>query len=447
MELSELLGRSFDCQCGRTHGVPVRRFVYEPGAVEALPEVVRLCAAPSKVRRCAVVADARTRNICGNAARSALERGGISVAEVLVPDSATGGPACDEATVGALIGQLRAADPDMVVAVGSGVINDLSKWSAFELGRSYVVVATAASMNGYAAANVAAKVAGVKVLVEARPPLAVLAEPAVIEQAPREMTAAGFGDTIAKYQSTADWVMNNLLFDEYYCGFCAGIISTLEPLYLTRPEDLRDGARGAVKGLFEALFFSGIAMTLVGTSAPASGGEHLLSHTLDMMADVQGQRHDLHGRQVGLGTILSAALYERILAMERPVFAEMPRAVDRDFWAVPAAVEAVAKQYEAKETHREQARRKIADAQTWDQLRARLAAQVKPARRIRKWLRQAGGATSFADVGCSRQRLRAAIMHMHEIRRRFTVVDLAWLVGVLPDATDDLIDEWLTDSR
>jgi len=447
MELSELLGRRFDCQCGRTHAVPVRRFVYEPGAVEGLPEVVRQCAAPSQVRRVVVVGDARTWNVCGIAARSALKRSAVSVDEVLVPDSATGGPVCDEATFNMVSGELRAADPDMVVAVGSGVINDLCKWSAFELDRPYLVVATAASMNGYAAANVAAKVAGVKVLVEARPPLAVLAEPAVIEQAPREMTAAGFGDTIAKYQSNADWVMNNLLFDEYYCDFCAGIISTLEPLYLRRPEDLRDGASGAVKGLFEALFFSGIAMTLVGTSAPASGGEHLLSHTLDMMADVQGQRHDLHGRQVGLGTILSAALYERILAMERPVFAEVPRAVDRDFWAVPAVVEAVAKQYEAKRAHLEQARRRIAEQKTWEQLRVRLAAQVKPAERIRNWLRQAGGATSFAHVGCSRQRLRAAIMHMHEIRRRFTVVDLAWLVGVLPGAVDDLIDEWLTDSR
>ena len=444
--MSELLGKSFTCECGRTHDVPVRRFVYEPEAVEALPEVVRQCAAPSEVQRVAVVADARTRNVCGDAARSALERSGISVAEVLVPDNEKGGPACDEATFGALAGQLRTVDPDMVVAVGSGVINDLCKWSAFELDRPYMVVATAASMNGYAAANVAAKVEGVKVLVEARPPLAVVAEPAVIEQAPREMTAAGFGDTIAKYQSNADWVMNHLLFDEYYCRFCSGIISTLEPLYLTHPEDLRDGASGAVKGLFEALFYSGIAMTLVGTSAPASGGEHLLSHTLDMMADVQGQHHDLHGRQVGLGTILSAALYERILGMERPAFAEMPRAVDRDFWVVPAVVEAVAKQYEAKKTHLELARRRIAEEKTWEQLRTRLSAEVKPARRVRDWLRQAGGATSCADVGCSRRRLREAVTHMHEIRRRFTVVDLAWLVGVLPGAVDDLIDEWLSDS-
>jgi len=447
MELSQLLGTSFRCECGRTHEVPVRRFVYEPGAVDTLPDVVRQCVAPSIVRRAAIVADARTWDACGAEACGALERGGIGVAHVLVPDGAKGGPVCDEATFGALTAQLRRTDADIVVAVGSGVINDLCKWSTFAQGRPYVVVGTAASMNGYAAANVAAKVAGVKVLIEARPPLAVVAEPAVIERAPREMTTAGFGDTIAKYQSNADWVMNNLLFDEYHCGFCSGIISTLEHLYLTHPEDLRDGASRAVKGLFEALFFSGIAMTLVGTSAPASGGEHLLSHTLDMMADVQGGDHDLHGRQVGLGTILSAALYERILGMERPTFAEMPPEVDRDFWAVPAVVEAVAKQYEAKKTHLELARRRIAEKKTWEPLRARLSAQVKPARTIRDWLRKAGGAVSFADVGCSRRRLRAAVMHMHEIRRRFTVVDLAWLLGVLPDAADELIDEWLTDSR
>ncbi len=88
--------------------------------------------------------------------------------------------------------------PDLVVAVGSGVINDLSKWAAFQLGIPYLVVATAASMNGYSSANVAPTMGGVKMLIEARAPRAVIAEPRIIEQAPYAMTAAGFGDTIGR---------------------------------------------------------------------------------------------------------------------------------------------------------------------------------------------------------------------------------------------------------
>jgi glycerol-1-phosphate dehydrogenase [NAD(P)+] len=441
MELSRLLGTSFACECGREHRVPVRAFVYQAGAVGQLPEMVRQYGGGSG--RVAVVADVRTWDICGAKAHDVLKGAGLDTVRVIVPDGDRAGPVCDEATFQGLVERLRDARPGIVVAVGSGVINDLCKWTAFEMGLPYLVVATAASMNGYSAANVAPTVAGVKVLIEARPPAVVLAEPAVIEQAPHEMTTAGFGDAIAKFQSNADWIVNHALLGEYYCKFCAGIAGDLEPLYLDRPEDIRDHKAEAVKGLFEALFRTGLAMTLVGTSAPASGGEHLLSHTLDMMAAARGGTHDLHGRQVGLGTLLSAALYRRVLAVENPALAQTPTKVDREFWMVPTVVDAVTRQYQAKQPSLKQVRRKLAELPTWDRLRERLAAEVKSPETIQDWLRRAGAAVSIADIGCSRERIREAVLHMHEIRRRFTIVDLAWLLGVLPGAVDDLIDEWL----
>ncbi len=442
MELSGLLGTSFACDCGRTHHVPVRRFLYEPGAVDSLPEVARQSC--EDLRHAVVVADVRTWDVCGRQAEEELKRAGIETARVIVPDRAGGGPVCDDVTVRPLVEQLRGMHPDLVVAVGSGVINDLSKWASFQLGLPYVVVATAASMNGYSAANVAPTVAGVKTLIEARPPVAVLAEPAVIEQAPRAMTAAGFGDTIAKHQSNADWVMNHFLLDEYYCQFCAGIVTDLEPLYLDRPQDIREGRAEAIRGLFEALFGTGMAMTLVGTSAPASGGEHLLSHTLDMMAQVRGETHDLHGRQVGIGTLFSAALYERVLAIDSPALNPLPASVDECFLVRadrgrrrgPAVCRRSSRGWSS-------IRQKIARHDTWDRLRTKLAAEAKSPATIRTWLERAGAAVSMADIGCTRERIRSAILHMHEIRKRPTIVDLAWLTGVLPDQADDLIDEWL----
>jgi len=447
MELSRLLGTSFECACGRVHEVPVRILMYEAGAVGSLAEVIRQSGGGAATEGVAVVVDARTWDVCGARAYDAVKQAGLGVSRVTVPDRAEGGPICDDHTVQWLIGQLRSIDPDVVVAVGSGVVNDLCKWAAFEMRIPYIAVATAASMNGYSSANVAPTVAGVKTLIEACPPVAVIAEPAIIEQAPREMTAAGFGDTIAKFQSNADWIVNRVLLGEYYCEFCAGIATSLEPLYLHRPEDIRDGKPEAVKGLFEALFWTGLAMTLVGTSAPASGGEHLLSHTLDMMAEVRGHAHDLHGRQVGLGTLLSAALYQRVLAVETPGPRELPGAIDAEFWRMPSVVAAVREQYETKRPRLETVRQKIGTGRLWDQLRTQLAAEVKSPEMIQSWLRRAGAAVSMDDIGCPRERMKAAILHMHEIRKRTTVVDLAWLLGVLPDGADDLIDQWLTGGR
>lgn len=440
MDLSRLLGTSFPCACGRTHTVPVKRLGYGAGVIGAVPEIVR----ENGGGPVALVADVRTWDVCGAAVHDTLRQAGLDVRRTIVPDRARGGPICDDVTVQWLLGQLRDIHPGIVVAVGSGVINDLSKWASFEMRVPYLVVATAASMNGYSAANVAPTIAGVKMLIEARSTVAVLAEPSVIERAPREMTTAGFGDTIAKFQSNSDWIANRFLLGEYYCELCAGIASSLEPLYLEHPEDIRQGRPDAIKGLFEALFWTGMAMTLVGTSAPASGGEHLLSHTLDMMAEVRGGVHDLHGRQVGIGTLLSAAMYERVLATDSPTIRALPARIDEKFWATPSVVTAVTTQYETKRQSHELVRRKIATASTWDELRTRLAGTVKSPGVIRDWLQRAGGAVSIDDIGCSRERIRDAILHMHEIRKRFSIVDLAWIVGILPDAADDLIDQWLT---
>jgi glycerol-1-phosphate dehydrogenase [NAD(P)+] len=446
MGLSELLGTSFECRCGRTHHVPIRELVYSSGAVDSLAEVLHRCLGGTRPKRATVVADVRTWEICGVSAQEALRRAGIETSRVIVADRGSRGPMCDEATCRTLAGQLRPLTPDVVVAVGSGVVNDLCKWASFELKLPYVVVATAASMNGYSSANVAPTIGGVKMLIEARPPLAVLAEPAVIEQAPREMITAGFGDTIAKHQSNGDWVFNHLLLGEYHCGFCAGIVEDIEPLYLDCPEHIRQRRLEAIQGLFEALFWTGMAMTLVGTSVPASGGEHLLSHTLDMMAEVRGESHDLHGRQVGVGTLLSAALFERVLAVENPNLRDLPAVVDDAAWISPSVAAAVREQYQAKRERLGLLRERIAQHDLWDQLRARLTEDVKGPRTIHNWLTRAGGATSAAEIGCSRERLRSAILHMHEIRKRFTIIDLAWLVGVMPAATDDIIGEWLSGS-
>jgi glycerol-1-phosphate dehydrogenase [NAD(P)+] len=237
--------------------------------------------------------------------------------------------------------------------------------------------------------------------------------------------------------------MNRTLSGEYYCPFCAGIVTRLEPLYLDRPEDIREGRPEAVGGLFEALFWTGMAMTLMGTSVPASGGEHLFSHTLDMIAETRGERHDLHGRQVGLGTLLSAALYQRVLALGSPGRKSLPPAIDEHLWSVPSVAAAVAEQYQAKQLRLESIRQKIARREVWDQLRAELAAEARSPETIHTWLQRAGAAVSMADIGCSRERIKLAILHMHEIRKRFTIVDLAWLSGILPEAADDLIDQWL----
>ncbi|UCC99107.1 MAG: iron-containing alcohol dehydrogenase [Phycisphaerales bacterium] len=442
MNPKELLNTTFDCECGRSHHVPIRKLIYAEDALERLPEVLG-----SLVEgRCAVVlADPRTRDIAGRHAQEILEQSHWSVRHIVVPpgarlDTGRGGPVCDDTTYDWLNARLPPAD--IALAVGSGVINDLTKWSAFAHDVPYVVMATAASMNGYTAANVAPTLNGVKTLVRARPPLAVLATPSVIVGAPFELTAAGLGDVMAKPISAADWLLNHVFYGEHFCRYCSEIINGLEPYYLDRPADVKDRKPAAVEALFEALLYSGIAMTIIGTSAPASGGEHLLSHTLDMLSSVDGVPHDLHGRQVGLGTLFASALYDRILRIESPDYSPVPADIDSTFWGSLAP--SVRQQYEPKKSMLGTMREKLTDGQTWQSFLAACRRQVRSAEQIKKCLRAAGAAHTFADIGCSRERLLAAVLHMHEIRKRPTIIDLAWVLGILPGAAEEIIDCWLT---
>jgi len=437
MDPKELLGKTFDCECGRSHTVPVRKLIYAEDARERLPDVLGSLV---DGRRVVVIADRRTWDIAGCCAHDTLRKSHWSVSNIIIPDTGRGGPVCDETTHDWLNACLPPAD--IALAVGSGVINDLTKWSAFDRDMPYVVMATAASMNGFTAANVAPTLNGVKTLILARAPLAVLAVPSVIVGAPFELTTAGLGDVIAKPVSKADWLLNHVFYGEHFCRYSSEIFSVLEPYYLDRPGDVKDRKPAAIEALFNALLYSGIAMTIMGTSAPASGGEHLLSHTLDMMSSVDGIPHDLHGRQVGLGTLFASALYDRIFRIESPDCSPLVPDIDSTFWGPLAA--SIDQQYQPKKAMLETMREKLTYGQTWQNFLAACRRKVRPPDQIKSCLQAAGAAHIFADIGCSRERLLAAALHMHEIRKRPTVIDLAWAMGILPTAAEEIIDDWLT---
>jgi len=435
-DADNIFASTFPCSCGRTHSIAPRQVVYADDAMDRLPAV---CADVAAGRRAAVVMDARTSDVAGRAAARMLALGGWDVAEHVVPDTATGGsPVCDELAKSDLAGEIATAD--LILAVGSGVVCDLCKWIAFERGVPLVVFATAASMNGYTSANVAPTLAGVKSLIRARPPEAVLASPAIICGAPRELTSAGLGDVLAKSVSSADWRMNQLLFNDYYCERSVGLIAEIEPLYLQNPSGVAACDASAVGAVFRALLLTGAAMTMAESSAPASGGEHMISHSLDMMSSIDAVPHDLHGRQVGVATIMMAELYRRVMGVKSPRIHQPRQAIDRRFWGpLAGAVEAA---YEQKADRLVIAAEKLARGEQWDRVRNLLGPMLRPPGTIRQCLRDAGAAWRAEDIKCSRERLLAALLHAHEIRPRFTILDMAWLIGVLPSAAGEIVKNW-----
>jgi glycerol-1-phosphate dehydrogenase [NAD(P)+] len=439
-QLQELLGCDFVCdQCGREHKNGLLKVCFAADALASLPS---LCQEYGGQRVC-VISDTRTREVVGKQVVELLAAAGCCVVELHVPDPAPDHvPVCDDVTHDALAPQLPEAD--IYVAAGSGVVSDLTKWLTGDIDKPYICVPTAASMNGYASANVAPTLKGVKSLVRGNGPIAIVGTPGILANAPKVMTAAGLGDVLAKPVSSSDWRLNRLVFDEYYCPFCAGTIDDIEPIYMDNPEAIGAGDEPGITALFEALTLTGISMTIAGTSSPASGGEHLISHTLDMMSSVDGIPHDFHGRQVGVSTILGAALYEELMALENPAFAVPESTFDPEFWGFLAP--SVEEYHTKKRARCEAAVAAFRERPgLWDQVRATLSPELRSAARIKECLRRAGAAHRYTDLGIDRDRYLAAFHHAHEIRERFTVIDLARIVGILPSRAEELVDRWLSE--
>ena len=442
MELTELLGSSFDCSCGRQHTVPTEEFIY---GEDSFGSITGLVDRYSPQKKCLIIADTRTYGAAGREIEGLCAAGGINCDHFIVADAGSESPVVDDRTRDVLL--RHTADSDLLIAAGSGVINDLVKWTAFLQNKPYIVVATAASMNGYGSANVAATIDGLKVLFHAAAPRAVIARPDIIINAPYELSSAGLGDVLAKPVSSADWRLNNFLFEDYFCEFSIDLLKDLEPVYLKNPEKISSHEPDGFKALFMALFYSSVAMTITGTSSPASGGEHLISHTLDMRAAQDACSHDLHGRQVGVSSILMAALYERILSIEDPQFREVPKRVGESFWGALTPI--VEKEYQAKLPKMAKAIGILSQPGNWEALRTTITPHLLPARKLKGCLQQARAAHRYSDLRYNKVPINkdffvAVVNHANQMRNRFTILDIGVLLGVMEEETEDLIKGWLS---
>ncbi len=441
-----LLGSSFPCECGKVHTVSVRKMVVEEDAYLRLPEVLNGLSLPQSA---CVVADDHTYEILGGRVVRVLSQARHSVKGIVLESPPGDVVRADQPTADELLRSLPTVP--LLIAVGSGTINDLTKLAAYKRNIPYVVLPTAPSMNGYTSSIVALTVSGLKTTSETTPPVAVVADLNVLVEAPAELIAAGLGDIISKPVSTADWKLSQIVNGDYFCYRPIQLIEKFEPLYLAKTEEIKLRQPEAIRVLTEALLYSGISMTIAGSSAPGSGGEHLISHTLDMQADLAGRPHGYHGTQVGLATIFTAALYEKVFQEDVPSFDVDARIVEGEspgretsnlerYWGRLAS--AVEKELSFKSPGPEGKRDRLSMIQRgWDGIKRECRGFLRPWRQIKSVLETGGAATRVRDIGLSLNQFRDAVLHAREMRRRYTILDLADEFGLLEKHVDEVIRE------
>lgn len=311
-----------------------------------------------------------------------------------------------------------------VLAVGSGTINDLCKYAAAEAGKPYLSIATAATMNGYSAANASLSEQGLKRSYPARPPIAVIADLSLIAAAPRRLTRCGLADTLCRTTVEADMLLAHHLLGTPYPRETFEQFRRHEPALIAGAPE-RDYSLPFIEALMHALLDGGDAMTLHGTSAPASQSEHMIAHTLEMLYGREFSRL-MHGEMIALTSVTMNQLQHKLLLREVKVKA-LPRDItpfERQFGKARAP-ELLAV-YQRKVLSAEEAAAINARLPSlWPALKATLHEVMMTATMLERALVQSGFSIQPEQCGIDTERYRNACVMAYLTRDRFTFLDLA----------------------
>lgn len=306
MEIEKMAGASFSCSCGRVHKLEIEKIEMGKDAIRQLPKVLE----DFQERKIYMLSDNHTYEAAGKQVFHILKNAGFDVSQTIL-DSGEDVLIPDEEAVGKMFMGLG-KDIGMIVAVGSGTLNDMAKFMSSRTGIPYAIVCTAPSMDGYASSGAPLMTEGRKISYEAVLPYAIVGDTEIMKKAPMKMIHAGYGDVIGKLTALADWKLSQELTGEYYCETIVQLVEKAVDQVVRNREALADRDEQAIHYLIEALTLTGVAMGLIGVSRPASGAEHMLSHYWEMEVIARGENPELHGIKVGIAAPVIAEVFDEM---------------------------------------------------------------------------------------------------------------------------------------
>jgi len=431
-QLQAMNGRP--CDCGKNHRFSARLEIGS-GKVGLLPQIV----GEYGVHKVYLLSDCNTWKAAAQKVHGLLCDAGMTVVnhcfeqEHLEPD---------EYAVGSAVMHFG-WDCEMVIAVGSGVINDIGKIVAAMAHVPYIIVGTAPSMDGYASATSSMTRDGLKISLPSKGADVIIGDTDILCQAPIKMMQSGLGDMIAKYVSICEWRMAEIITGEYYCPEIAQLVRDALALCVERAPGLLRREPEAVEAVFEGLVITGVAMNYAGLSRPASGMEHYISHCLDMRGVEFGTPMDLHGIQCAVGTRMAVALYEKIRSVQpnREKALRYAKSFDYDAWSKELrcflgkgaqsmiSLEQTEKKYDPD---RHTARLEIILAH-WEELLQIMEEELPELCQIDDLLDSIHAPKTLGDIGVEESLAPMLFACTKDIRDKYVLSRLAWDLGVLEE--------------
>lgn len=338
------------------------------------------------------------------------------------------------------------------IAIGSGTINDIVKRASFEVNRPYAIIATAASVDGYASDGAALLYNGFKQTLPCPAPVFIASDPDVLISAPIQLASAGYADLIAKNPAGADWIIADSLGIDPIDKDIWKLIQNNLLNWTSNPEKLLEKDKFAFEQIFKGLTVSGFAMQYMKRSRPVSGTEHLMSHIWEMEGLSFKGKHISHGFKVALGSLASIALIETVMKTNISP-ATIEKALDEwPSWNIRreniinqftniSEIDNIIKINRDKYINKDQLIIRLnLLLNRWNILKKDITNHLLPYNKLKEKLSFAGCPTTPQDIGLTKERVINTYKKAQMLRNRFTILDLTYELGLMNYCTESILD-------
>ena len=428
--------------------MPIKHMLFESEALFKLPEILKSVGARQD-QPLIVVMDETPMRRAGQdlkpQIRAVLRRDGWQVRDCILLPDASGQVHTDMPHI--LEVQRNLSAGCAVLSVGSGVVTDIAKHGCYlfqqETGERlpFVVYQTANSVSAFTSNMSPTFVDGVKRTLDSRYPDALICDLETLRDAPMEMTVGGVGDMLAVFVSFPDWLLAHRLgMDDTYSELAKNLVGPLRELLLEHAKGIRTGELESVAMLAKIIALGGLAMSLSHATTPMSGFEHVMSHVLDLQAEMEHAPLAVHGSQVALATLAGAEMYRRFLSDFEPgaltisncypSAESMKTLIEKNFLVVDPTGKAGAECWADYSQKLEKWHAHRADFESvlrnWDVVRAELEAETCSPEEIREILLSVGAPArwSLLQPPVEETGARFAFMNASLMRKRLTLGDL-----------------------
>lgn len=209
-----------------------------------------------------------------------------------------------------------------ILSVGTGSINDPCRLAAARQNKMLCIFATAPSMDGFSSYCAPIVSNGFKITYPAKSPEVIIGDTKILSAAPTALKSAGFGDMVAKYVGLVDWKISHLLTGEIYCEKVARLTRDAVDELISMADKVVENDEETAGKIFEALLKTGIGMSFMQNSRPASGAEHIVSHLIECMELQEDLLPNLHGEDIGVCTLELLRYYQYLSERKDLSFAD-----------------------------------------------------------------------------------------------------------------------------